>query len=581
MSLLITDEKSVQVIISLLKKNHIKKVVASPGATNVSFISSIQNDDWFEIYSSVDERSAAYLACGLSHETNEPVVLTCTGATASRNYVSGLTEAFYRKLPILAITSTPSVSNVGHLVPQQIDRNNIQNDIANFSTTLPIVKDSEDLWDCEIKVNKAILALTKNGGGPSHINLPTNYSKGTVKEIGDYTHINYYSTYDKLPDIEKKKVGIFIGSHKKFTKEVQNTIEMFCRKYNGAVFCDHTSNYKGKYKVNFSLVGAQKHLAKSTYSPDLLIHIGEVSGDYYTQSLIPKEVWRVSEDGEIRDKFRKLTKVFHMKEEQFFSALLNSQITRTEDTSYYESCELIASNVRQKIPDLSFSNIWLASQLASDLPSNFVLHLGILNSLRAWNFFEIPNEVYATSTVGGFGIDGCVSHMIGSALGNPNKVFFGVVGDLAFFYDMNALGNRDLPNNIRLMVVNNGNGTEFKNPTHSASRFGSDTDKFISARGHFGMQSRTLLKNYSKDLGVEYFSISNKSELHKIKDILIDEKVNDHPMVIEVFTNSDDESSALESIISILNDKSTLAKNITKNILGNKGVSTMKKLLNK
>lgn len=62
------------------------------------------------MYSSVDERSAAYIACGMAAELGEPVVLTCTGATASRNYISGLTEAYYRKLPVLAVTSSQDIS---------------------------------------------------------------------------------------------------------------------------------------------------------------------------------------------------------------------------------------------------------------------------------------------------------------------------------------------------------------------------------------------------------------------------------------------------------------------------------------
>ena len=94
-----TNEKNAQIVISLLKQHGIKKVVVSPGATNVTFVGSVQQDPFFEIYSSVDERSAAYIACGLSAESGVPVVLSCTGATASRNYLPGLTEAFYRKLP--------------------------------------------------------------------------------------------------------------------------------------------------------------------------------------------------------------------------------------------------------------------------------------------------------------------------------------------------------------------------------------------------------------------------------------------------------------------------------------------------
>ena len=79
------NESNTLQLIALLKKHNIKKIVASPGNTNISFIGSIQDDPFFQIYSCVDERSAAYIACGLSEESNEPVVLSCTGATAARN----------------------------------------------------------------------------------------------------------------------------------------------------------------------------------------------------------------------------------------------------------------------------------------------------------------------------------------------------------------------------------------------------------------------------------------------------------------------------------------------------------------
>ena len=88
-----TDERNVQILIALLKKHGIKHIVASPGSTNVTFVGSVQQDSFFEIYSCVDERSAAYMACGLAAEIMQPVVLSCTGATASRNYFPALTEA--------------------------------------------------------------------------------------------------------------------------------------------------------------------------------------------------------------------------------------------------------------------------------------------------------------------------------------------------------------------------------------------------------------------------------------------------------------------------------------------------------
>ena len=171
-----TIERNVQIVIYLLKVNGIKKVFACPGTTNLTFVASIQNDSFFEIYSCVDERSAAYMACGMAAESGEAVCLSCTGATASRSFVPALTEAYYRKLPVIAITSTQVKSHIGNLSPQTIDRSVIQNDISVCSVHLPIVKDSDDEYFCEVHANKALCALQKNGGGHVHINLETLYS---------------------------------------------------------------------------------------------------------------------------------------------------------------------------------------------------------------------------------------------------------------------------------------------------------------------------------------------------------------------------------------------------------------------
>lgn len=170
-----TNEKSIQILIALMKAHGVRKVIASPGVMNIPFVASIMKDKDFEIYSSVDERSAAYMACGMAAESGEPVVLSCTGATASRNYIPALTEAFYRHLPIIALTATQPVGRIGHNFGQVIDRSNPLNDIAVYNCTLPIVHNQEDSWDCELKVNAAMHALKRRGGGPVHINMPLEF----------------------------------------------------------------------------------------------------------------------------------------------------------------------------------------------------------------------------------------------------------------------------------------------------------------------------------------------------------------------------------------------------------------------
>src|SRR5690554_2202402 len=358
MSKFYTDEKNALIIIALLKANGIRKVIASPGTTNMALTASMQHDPYFQVYSSVDERSAAYLACGLAHESGEPVVISCTGATASRNYMPGLTEAYYRKLPVLAITSMQLLSKVGHLVPQTLDRSVKPNDTHRLSVELPIVKDDDDWWECEVKVNQAILELKRGGGGPVHINLPTRYSRSyDTKTLPTCRVMNRFNTTDKLPDL-KGRVAVFIGAHRPFSAQETEALDRFCSSNNAVVFCDHTSCYKGKYRLLYSLAASQDQMDLAPDKPDVTIHIGEVTGDYAGMGMVGKEVWRVSEDGEIRDTFRKLRYVFEMDEKTFFERYTDS--SKAPSDQYLKHCQARLKEVQLEIPEIPISNIWVA-----------------------------------------------------------------------------------------------------------------------------------------------------------------------------------------------------------------------------
>ena len=100
----IDNYRNIEMIKDLLKEHKISNLIISPGGTNIPLIKAVQNDEFFNCYSIVDERSAAYFAIGIYLQTGNPVALICTSAQATRNYIPGLTEAFYKKVPILAIT---------------------------------------------------------------------------------------------------------------------------------------------------------------------------------------------------------------------------------------------------------------------------------------------------------------------------------------------------------------------------------------------------------------------------------------------------------------------------------------------
>ena len=244
-----------------------------------------------------------------------------------------------------------------------------------------------------------------------------------------------------------------------------------------------------------------------------------------------------------------------------------------------QECRAEYNNIFELIPELPFSNIWIASKLSPYIPENSVIHFGILNSLRSWNLFEIPGSVYSYSNVGGFGIDGGISSLVGASLSNKNKLYFGVFGDLAFFYDMNVLGNHHVGNNLRILIVNNGKGTEFKNYDHPGAAFGEDADRYIAAAGHYGNKSRTLIKHYAEDLGFEYLAAADKHEFEQVYERFLTSSLTSKPILLEVFTDSEDESKALLIIRSIQkNFKGTMKSFIIKSV-GLNTVKSIKKIL--
>lgn len=255
-----TNERNLLIILALLKEHGIKRVVASPGSCNHTLVKSMQDDEWFEMYSSIDERSAAYMACGLASESGSPVVVTCTEATASRNFMPGLTEAYYRKLPVLAIATTHGTEQVGQLVAQTIDQSVLPKDVCVYQTFVPSINTEAQEHKAVRDVNEAILALWHHGGGPVYLcaqSLASRVYVGSlpkVRVIKRYTYEDLMSS-DAHVELPKGRIGIFVGSHKIWTDGETKAVERFCEQHNAVVFCDHTSNYIGKYKVLFSLVG--------------------------------------------------------------------------------------------------------------------------------------------------------------------------------------------------------------------------------------------------------------------------------------------------------------------------------------
>lgn len=139
-----------------------------------------------------------------------------------------------------------------------------------------------------------------------------------------------------------------------------------------------------------------------------------------------------------------------------------------------------------------------------------------------------------------------------------------------------------IPSGIRC-IVDNGKGTEFRLSVHKEFQKDESADEFISAAGHFGNCSPTLVKNFSSSLGFEYISASNKDEFDKEYKKFTSNKISEKPILFEVFTTTEDEDAALTLIQSIEVDykeyTKKYTKNLVRNMLGDSTIKNIKKII--
>lgn len=536
------NSENINIVVSLLKKHNIRYIVTSPGGTNITLVSALQDDSFFECFSVVDERSAMYFAIGLHLQTGEPVATSCTSAQATRNYIPGLTEAYYKQVPVLAITMSklPRFTYQGYM--QAPNQTSLPLDCVKKSYALPIVQCTSDyLESCRI-TNEAILELTHNGKGPVQLNIPWQDFEINPVDRNAHKAIKRYGSFKEQNKLDGKKIMIIAGEHRPYDKETLEAIRNFCETHDCMIYTNHLSNLHTEYCVNGNLFLSLHPFDDELKEllPDILISIGGQTGDYpfyctFSKTQYRFEHWSVNESGSVVDTYDKLTAVYQMDVKDFFlSATSSSPSSHAFLNSWREKTSGYVYTL-----DLPLSNTYVASVLHDKLPNNSTVNFAILNSLRNWNLFPLDESIKCFANVAAFGIDGCTSMLIGESV-LSEELHFLITGDLAFFYDLNSLGIRHIRNNVRILIINNNGGIEFKLAGNAEQN--KKIDLFIAAANHF-----KNAKGWAETCGFTYISASSRKEFNEHYMAFLAKSPK--PVVFEVFTTDIDEACAYRELL--------------------------------
>lgn len=546
--------KNIQIVIATLKAHNISQLVLSPGGTNAPFIRNVQDDDFFKCYSVVDERSALYFAIGIYLETGKPVAVCCTSAQATRNYLPGLTEAYYKHVPILAITFSKHYRFVGQDYMQAPNQTSLPEDAVRKTYALPYVANEPDFMHCARLANEAMLDLVHRVPAPIQLNVPmldTELGKDVEENLPEVKIIKRYYEEDVANvNLADKRILIVVGENRGIN---DSTIIQFAKSHNAAIYVNHLSNMRNDFTVegNLLLTVFSQADFDETLAPDILITIGGQTGDYplyhkLAESGCKYEHWRICPSGDIVDTYDHLTRVYECTYDEFFGGINGSSNTNDYLITWRSSVAKLNSDV-----EIPLSNMYTAQKLHGLIPESSIVNFAILNSLRVWNLYPIKNKVRCFCNVGAFGIDGGLSTFFGQSVMTDDLCFM-VTGDLAFFYDMNSLGIRHIKNNVRIILVNNNGGIEFKYGVNE--EMGKQIDRYIAAANHFRNSEGWATVN-----GFKYHAVRTKKEFDELTITLVSQ--SESPILVEVFTTDANESNAMSQIRKA-NDTRTLSTKI-------------------
>lgn len=544
-----SDKKNVLQLVALLEAHGITRVVLCPGSRNAPLVHTLSTHPGFTCYSMTDERSAGYFAIGLALNGGKPAAVCCTSGTALLNLHPAVAEAFYQHIPLVVISADRPGAWIGQMDGQTVPQPGVFRSLVKKSVDLPEIHTEEDEWYCNRLVNEALLETNHHGKGPVHINVPiseplfrfTVESLPAVRAITRYQGLNVYDRdynglIDRLNQYNRRM--IVVGQMSLIYLFEKRYVKLLYKHF--AWLTEHIGNQTvpGIPVKNFdAALSFMPEERAEQMAPELLItyggHVISKRLKKFLRQHPPKEHWHVSPDGEVVDLYGALTCVIEMDPFEFLEKIAGWLDNRTPEYPR------VWENYCKTIPELEFgySGMSAVGGLIKSLPESCALHLANSSAVRYAQLYPIPSAVEVCGNRGTNGIEGSLSTAIGYAACS-DKLNFVVIGDLSFFYDMNALWNGHIGANLRILLLNNGGGGIFH--TLPGLEMSGTSHKFITA------VHKTSAKGWAEERGFLYLRAENEEQLTEAVQILTRPEPMEKPVLVEVFTNKNKDARILK-----------------------------------
>lgn len=446
----------------------VREVVISPGSRSTPLAIALEAHPNIKTWIHPDERSAAFFALGLIKGSERPVAILCTSGTAAANYTPAIAESQISRIPLIVLTSDRphELRSVG--APQAINQVNMFSNYVNFQFDMPIADGTPNMLDTiHYQMQIASQYLFGPHKGPIHFNLPfrepltPNLGRTELLKSESKTLPHYQKMIDVMPikeKIEKDKGLIIVGDMQH--QEVDQILS-YATENDLPVLADPLSQLRRNNHPNIITTYDLLYRAGMDWEVDFVIRVGKpVISKKLNQWLKNTSAFQILvQNNDKIDVFPVPPDVsYEISANDFFRSLKNNQPINRK--AWIEKWQTLEKQARIEINDYlqhATDEAAYVGELISKLTKQDALFVSNSMPVRDVDnlLFNSEAEIYANR--GANGIDGVVSTALGMAV---HKHVTLLIGDLAFYHDMNGLLMSKL-NNIHLNVIllnNDGGG---------------------------------------------------------------------------------------------------------------------------
>ncbi|CAM3384101.1 2-succinyl-5-enolpyruvyl-6-hydroxy-3-cyclohexene-1-carboxylic-acid synthase [Aequorivita lipolytica] len=530
-----------QTLVQLFLDKGIAHIVISPGSRNAPLTIGFGEHTDFKCFSIVDERCAAFFALGMAQQLKKPVAVLCTSGSALLNYYPAVAEAFYSDIPLVVISGDRPSNRIDIGDGQTIRQENVFQNHILYSANCSEGQDFQIKNETEINValNTAIEL-----NGPVHINVPfseplyhtsenqlvwpQNVAPRAKAEILEEDLNPFITEWNN-----SKRKMILVGVLPPNSLE-QRFVEQIANDESVLLLTETTSNL---HNENF-IVAIDQLIAPLSdedfkkLQPDILLTFGGMVVSKkikaFLRSFPPKQHWHV-DSKTAYDTFFVLKHHFKTTINNFFAEFLQKTfVVESNYQNYWLNAKQHRLERHQVYKsEIPYSDFMVFCEIFHELPKNIQLQLSNSATIRYAQLFDIHPSVEVFCNRGTSGIDGSTSTALGAAVVSKLPAVL-ITGDLSFFYDSNALWNNYIPNNFKIIVINNGGGGIFRILPGEK-----DTLLFET---YFETKHNLSAKQLSEMYGFNYQTADKEENLvEKLQDFF---RENEGPSLLEVFTPS-------------------------------------------